>query len=78
MRFNLRDADVIQQTLAGQHPVSSGQLAAGGAERSLFPLAVPVFQHTIPTHIRPQVLNFSVRGLVAMMVAMEFTTLLWR
>ena len=64
-------------TLAGQHPESSGQLTAGRGERSLCPLAVSVFQHAIPTHIRPQVLNFPVRSLVAMMVAMELTTLLW-
>jgi hypothetical protein len=54
------------------------QLAAVGGGRSLFPLAISVFQHAIPTHIRPQVLDLALRGLIAMMVAMKLATLLWR
>jgi hypothetical protein len=37
------------------------------------------FRHAIPTHIRPQVRDLALRGLVALMVAVELTTLLrWR
>jgi hypothetical protein len=36
-----------------------------------------MFQHAIPTHIRPQVRDLALRGLVAMMIAVELTTLLW-
>jgi hypothetical protein len=35
------------------------------------------FRHAIPTHIRPQVRDLALRGLVAMMIAVELTTLLW-
>ena len=35
------------------------------------------FRHAIPTHIRPQVRDLALRGLVALMVAVEFTTRLW-
>jgi hypothetical protein len=39
-------------------------------------LAISIFQCAIPTHIRPQFRDLALRGLVAMMVAMELTTLL--
>jgi hypothetical protein len=46
---------------------------------ALFLLAVSTLQHAIPTHIRPQVRDLALRGLVAMMVAVKLTTLLrWR
>jgi hypothetical protein len=35
------------------------------------------FRHAIPTHIGPQVRDLALRGLVALMVAVELTTLLW-
>jgi hypothetical protein len=35
------------------------------------------FRHAIPTHIRPQVRDLALRGLVALMVAVELTALLW-
>ena len=55
----------------------------GGGKRRLglgtasFLLAISMFQHAIPTHIRPQVRDLALRGLVAMMIAVELTTLLW-
>jgi hypothetical protein len=65
----------LDDAVRARHLGASGQAAPDG-ERSLFPLSVSVLQHAIPAHIRSQVLDFAVRGLVAMMVAMEFTTLL--
>jgi hypothetical protein len=55
----------------------------GGGKRRLglgtasFLLAISMFQHAIPTHIRPQVRDLALCGLVAMMIAVELTTLLW-
>ena len=62
---------------------SSSSTDQGGGKRRLgletasFLLAISMFQHAIPTHIRPQVRDLALRGLVAMMIAVELTTLLW-
>ena len=62
---------------------SSSSTDQGGGKRRLglgtasFLLAISMFQHAIPTLIRPQVRDLALRGLVAMMIAVELTTLLW-
>jgi hypothetical protein len=63
-------------------PVCSSTDQGGGKRRlglgtASFLLAISMFQHAIPTHIRPQVRDLALRGLVALMVAVEITTLLW-
>ena len=62
---------------------SVSSIDQGGGKRRLglgtasFLLAISMFQHAIPTHIRPQVRDLALRGLAAMMIAVELTTLLW-
>ena len=42
------------------------------------PCVISICWHAIPAHIRSQARNLALRSFVAMMVAMELTTLLWR
>jgi alkanesulfonate monooxygenase SsuD/methylene tetrahydromethanopterin reductase-like flavin-dependent oxidoreductase (luciferase family) len=49
-----------------------------GSKRHFREVAVLICRHAIPAHTGSQARNFALRGLVAMMVAMELTTLLWR